>query len=139
MADTITGKVVVITGASSGMGEATARGLAAMGAKVVLGARRIERLEAIVNEIKAAGGEAVAVATAVLVEEAERVCVAVESISVDDAVRRVLSLDAISVRPALRFSSFVCESCNLVSGRCSSCMSLETIDAVSRPEARPET
>jgi hypothetical protein len=83
--------------------------------------------------------DAVAVATAVLVEEAERVCVAVESISVDTDVRKVLSLDAISVRPVLRSRSFVCESCNLMSGRCSSCMSLETIDAVSMPEARPET
>ena len=40
----ITGKVVVITGASSGLGEATARYLAERGATVVLGARRVERL-----------------------------------------------------------------------------------------------
>lgn len=63
MTDNITGKVVVITGASSGMGEATARDLAAKGAKVALGARRTDRLDALVNEIKAAGGEAIAVAT----------------------------------------------------------------------------
>ncbi|SFP41685.1 SDR family oxidoreductase [Tranquillimonas alkanivorans] len=63
MTDNITGKVIVITGASSGMGEATARDLAAKGAKVALGARRVERLEAIVSDIKDAGGEAVAVAT----------------------------------------------------------------------------
>lgn len=63
MTDNITGKVIVITGASSGMGEATARDLAAKGAKVVLGARRAERLEAIVREISEAGGEAIAVAT----------------------------------------------------------------------------
>ena len=54
----IQGKVVVITGASSGLGESTARHLAARGARVVLGARRKERLEAIVAEIRAAGGEA---------------------------------------------------------------------------------
>lgn len=49
-------KVVVITGASSGIGEATARLLAENGANVVLGARRIEKLEKIVGEIQASGG-----------------------------------------------------------------------------------
>ncbi|PKQ62315.1 oxidoreductase [Labilibaculum filiforme] len=53
----IEGKVVVITGASSGLGEATARYLAEKGAKVVLGARRIEKLEAIAADIKKNGGE----------------------------------------------------------------------------------
>lgn len=59
----IEGKVIVITGASSGMGEAAARHLAAVGAHVVLGARRGERIEAIAAEIKDAGGEAIAVPT----------------------------------------------------------------------------
>ena len=50
-------KVVVITGASSGIGEATAVMLARRGAKVVLGARGLERLEALARRIAAAGGE----------------------------------------------------------------------------------
>jgi NADP-dependent 3-hydroxy acid dehydrogenase YdfG len=56
----VEGKVVVITGASSGIGEATARLLAAQGSKLFLGARRVERLEKIVDEIRGAGGKAVA-------------------------------------------------------------------------------
>ena len=63
MTDNINGKVIVITGASSGMGEAAARYLAAKGACVVLGARRADRLEALVADIVAAGGKATAVAT----------------------------------------------------------------------------
>ena len=59
----ITGKVVVITGASSGLGEATARYVAERGATVVLGARRAERLQALVDEITGAGGKASAVVT----------------------------------------------------------------------------
>nr|WP_024966946.1 SDR family oxidoreductase [Pantoea sp. IMH] len=51
-------KIVAITGASSGIGEATARLLAAKGAKVFIGARRTERLEKLVAEIQSAGGEA---------------------------------------------------------------------------------
>jgi len=49
-------EVAVITGASSGLGESTAKLLARHGAKVVLGARRKERIDAVVNEISAAGG-----------------------------------------------------------------------------------
>lgn len=49
-------KVIIITGASSGIGEATARLLAKNGAKVILGARRTDRLEAIANSIHADGG-----------------------------------------------------------------------------------
>jgi NADP-dependent 3-hydroxy acid dehydrogenase YdfG len=52
-------KVVIITGASSGIGEATARLLAGRGAKVVLGARREEKLKQLVDEIRTGGGLAV--------------------------------------------------------------------------------
>jgi len=56
--DNIAGKVIAIAGASSGIGETTARFLAAKGAKVVLGARRTDKLDTLVAEIQAAGGEA---------------------------------------------------------------------------------
>ena len=61
MSTNIEGKVVVITGASSGLGESTARHLAKLGARVVLGARRKDRLDAIGKDIQVAGGEALAV------------------------------------------------------------------------------
>ena len=54
----ISGKVVAITGASSGIGEATALELASRGATVVLGARRADRLEALAQRIRDAGGQA---------------------------------------------------------------------------------
>lgn len=53
------GKVIIITGASSGIGAATARLLATRGAKVVLGARREDKLKALAEDIRAAGGEAI--------------------------------------------------------------------------------
>jgi len=58
----IQGKVVVITGASSGIGESTARLLAARGARVVLGARRLNRIDAVAKD-SAAGGNAIGLAT----------------------------------------------------------------------------
>lgn len=63
MENPVAGKVVVITGASSGLGEAAARHLSEQGAAVVLGARRIARLEALVTEFTAAGREALALPT----------------------------------------------------------------------------
>ena len=58
----MTGKVAMVTGASSGFGMHFAKILAARGAKVAVAARRVERLESLVAEIEADGGEAVAVA-----------------------------------------------------------------------------
>ena len=58
----MSGKVAMVTGASSGFGVHFAKIIAARGAKVVVAARRVERLEALVAEIKADGGEALAVA-----------------------------------------------------------------------------
>jgi NADP-dependent 3-hydroxy acid dehydrogenase YdfG len=55
----IADKIVVITGASSGLGESTAKLLARHRAKVVLGARRKYRIDAVVKEISAAGGKAI--------------------------------------------------------------------------------
>ncbi len=52
-------KVVIITGASSGIGEATAKLLASKGAKVVLGARRQDNLKQLVDQIQSTGGQAV--------------------------------------------------------------------------------
>jgi NADP-dependent 3-hydroxy acid dehydrogenase YdfG len=59
----IEGKVVIITGASSGMGEAAARHLAGLGASVVVAARRLDRIDQLVSDIVGAGGKSLAVAT----------------------------------------------------------------------------
>jgi short-subunit dehydrogenase len=61
MANSLKGKVVLITGASSGFGEEAARLFAKEGCKVVLAARRLERLQALAEEIQNSGGEAVAI------------------------------------------------------------------------------
>jgi NADP-dependent 3-hydroxy acid dehydrogenase YdfG len=65
--ENIEGKVVVITGASSGLGEATARHLSGLGATGVLGARRVDRLHSISDELTGRGGKALALATDVTV------------------------------------------------------------------------
>jgi len=59
----INGKIIVITGASSGLGEATARRLSEQGATVVLAARRSDRITALAEELKSQGGQALAVTT----------------------------------------------------------------------------
>jgi NADP-dependent 3-hydroxy acid dehydrogenase YdfG len=63
MANKLDGKVALITGASSGIGEASALALAAEGAKVVLAARRLDRLEKLVSQVKDSGKEAIAIQT----------------------------------------------------------------------------
>src|SRR3954452_24811845 len=61
MANSLDGTVALITGASSGIGEATARALAAQGAKVAVAARRLERLERLASEIGGDGNTALAI------------------------------------------------------------------------------
>jgi len=68
--------VIIITGASSGIGAATARLFARAGCRVVLAARRLERLDALAEEITAAGGEALALRTDVTIDEDIRQMVA---------------------------------------------------------------
>jgi NADP-dependent 3-hydroxy acid dehydrogenase YdfG len=72
MSEHIAGKVIVITGASSGLGEAAARHLVARGATVVLGARRTDRIESLASELSKAGGKALAVETDVARREQVR-------------------------------------------------------------------
>ena len=84
----ISGKVVAVTGASGGIGEATARLLAERGAAVVLGARRADRLDEIVRQISAGGGRAVSRVTDVTrPEDLQRL--------VDDAVTAFGRLDVL--------------------------------------------
>jgi len=86
MTQAITGKVVVITGASSGLGEAAARRLARDGARLVLGARRIERLKALADALSL-GADAVMQTDVTRCEEVKRL--------VDHAVRTHGGIDVI--------------------------------------------
>ena len=63
MTQGIKDKIVVVTGASSGLGEATARLLSAQGTTVVLGARRADRLQSLAKDLESRGGKALALTT----------------------------------------------------------------------------
>ncbi len=75
MSNNIEGKDVVIIGASSGLGEATARLLSEEGATVVLGAPRADRIQSLADELTGKGGKALAVATEVTHRVAFAFCV----------------------------------------------------------------
>ncbi len=68
----LSGKVALVTGASSGIGEATAIALAQAGASVAVAARRLDRLDALVQHITEAGGKAIAIAADVADEKQAR-------------------------------------------------------------------
>jgi NADP-dependent 3-hydroxy acid dehydrogenase YdfG len=68
----LSGKVIAITGASSGIGEATALACAQAGASVALAARRIDRIDALAQRIEQAGGRAIAIPTDVGEEDQAR-------------------------------------------------------------------
>ncbi|GAJ94544.1 SDR family oxidoreductase [Agrobacterium sp. SHOUNA12C] len=72
----LNGKVAIVTGASSGIGRATAKLFAAEGAKVIVGARRGAELESLVADIKATGGDAAALAGDVRSEDYHKALVA---------------------------------------------------------------
>ena len=75
MGDRLNGKVAVVTGASSGIGEATVRALAVEGSAVVAGARRKERLDELVERVSRDGGKAFADAIVYAVTQPWRVSV----------------------------------------------------------------
>lgn len=86
MTNRLEGRVALVTGASSGIGEGAAVALAAAGVKVALSARRVERLDALANKIISAGGEAIALPGDVTSEVVARETVA-------QAVKRFGRLD----------------------------------------------
>jgi NADP-dependent 3-hydroxy acid dehydrogenase YdfG len=69
MSNSIERKVVVITGASSGLGEAAARFLSTKGARVVLGAHRVGRIQSLADELTGSGGKAFALRTDVTLRQ----------------------------------------------------------------------
>ena len=102
MEKTLKGRVAIITGASGGIGEASARALAARGAAVVLAARNGERLRFLEHEIQAAGGWALAVETDVSNEESV-------GAMVERVARELGSLDVLVNNAGLGLSGRVAE------------------------------
>jgi NADP-dependent 3-hydroxy acid dehydrogenase YdfG len=86
LSGTLQGKVALVTGASSGIGEAAALSLAEAGAKVAVSARRVDRLKELVGRIEAKGGSAIALPGDISDEEAAALIVA-------DTVKRFGRLD----------------------------------------------
>ena len=93
-------KVAIVTGASSGIGRATARQFAAEGAKVVVGARRDAELQSLVAEIRADGGDAVALAGDVRSEDYAKALVALPVARA--AARRARAASSSSKRSSAR-------------------------------------
>jgi NADP-dependent 3-hydroxy acid dehydrogenase YdfG len=75
MTERLDGTVALVTGASSGIGEAAALSLAGLGARVAIAARRVDRLEGLAKRIRAAGGEALVIESDVTDEAAARAMV----------------------------------------------------------------
>ena len=104
MKNALKSKVVVITGASSGIGEAMAKVYAAMGAKVVLGARSEDKLKALADKITSDGGEAAYCATDVTVaEDCKRLIdTAVETFGGIDVLYRVANGEKVDLAELLK-------------------------------------
>ena len=100
-------KVVLITGASSGIGQATAAALAARGAKVMLTARREERLRAIKADIESSGGTAEYRVTDVTVREQVQA-------AADAAIESFGHIDALFNNAGIMPLSYMARTANLV-------------------------
>lgn len=106
---TIENKVVVITGAGSGMGRATALHLAALGAKVVLGARREARIAEVAGQITLSGGQAVYRPTDVSVHEE---VVALADLACSQFGRVDVMVNNAGISPLSRFDALQVEAWN---------------------------
>ncbi|MBO9741273.1 SDR family oxidoreductase [Xanthomonas axonopodis pv. begoniae] len=106
---TIENKVVVITGAGSGMGRATALHLAALGAKVVLGARREARIAEVAGQITLSGGQAVYRPTDVTVHEE---VVALVDLACSQFGRVDVMVNNAGISPLSRFDALQVEAWN---------------------------